>query len=87
MAEELLEVTVSDPDRVLWKGKANSVSSENLQGPFDILPQHANFITIVQKQPIRIQTANEKKEFNFNNAIIYNWNNKVNILTSTELKI
>ncbi|MCH8889289.1 hypothetical protein IID26_02610 [Patescibacteria group bacterium] len=81
--EEFLSVRVSNPDAVLWLGEADSVSSRNLQGDFDILPQHANFITIIQNNPIIIQIrGGEKKEFHFDSAIIYTYKDSVQIFAN-----
>ena len=81
--EEFLSVRVSNPDAVLWLGEADSVSSHNSQGDFDILPQHANFITIIQNNPIIVQIrGGEKKEFHFDSAIIYTYRDSVQIFAN-----
>ena len=81
MKASLLNVRISNPDKQIWEGQAKSVSSENLSGPFDILPLHANFITLIENKPIKIVTAEGKKEFTFPNAIIYASKNYVLIYT------
>jgi len=53
-------------------------------GNFDILPQHANFITLVENSPILVRpaTAGQKPQtFKFPLAIIVTMENKVNIYT------
>lgn len=42
-----LEVSVVDPSNVIFQGHARSLSSFNDKGPFDILPLHSNFITLI----------------------------------------
>jgi len=74
-------VKISSPDKQIWEGEAKSVSSVNSKGAFDILPLHANFISIVEDKPITVQTKSEKKEFKFKNAIIYASKNIVQIYT------
>ena len=81
MATNILNVQISNPDKQIWQGQAKSVSSVNSNGPFDILPLHANFITIIENQPIKIQTPEGQKEFQFPNAIIYTSKNTVQIYT------
>ncbi len=86
---DILNVNVLSPQDILYSGQATSVSSKNSSGNFDILAQHANFITIVEKFPIVIRTV-EKKEvtFSFPLAVLYITNNKVTIyaqLQSPEL--
>lgn len=75
-------VRVASPEKIIWEGGAFAVSSKNSQGKFDILPHHANFLTIVEDQPIKI--SDKKKvlqEFRFPRALIYNRDNRVSIYT------
>lgn len=78
----ILKVRISSPDETMWEGEAYSLSSVNSQGPFDILPFHTNFITIVENQPIKVHTPTKWEEFTFTNAIIYNRRNEVYIYTN-----
>ncbi|OGG12286.1 hypothetical protein A3J20_02600 [Candidatus Gottesmanbacteria bacterium RIFCSPLOWO2_02_FULL_42_29] len=81
MTDELLTVEISSPDKQIWHGTAESVSSENSAGVFDILPFHANFITIIEDKPIKIKTLDKTEEFKFANSILYVSLNKVLIYT------
>ncbi len=76
-----------NPNRILWEGTAKSVSSKNNFGPFDLLPEHANFVTLVKKEPIIIRSTKEEKTFSFDSAIIYIHKNKVLIFAQIESKI
>lgn len=49
---KILNVKIISPTQTIFQGQALSVSSANSTGKFDILPYHANFITMVQKVPI-----------------------------------
>lgn len=51
-----LTVKIYKAKEVVWEGYAVSVSSTNAQGPFDVLPMHQSFITLVQGHPIKIVT-------------------------------
>jgi len=76
----ILQVKILTPKQTVFEGQALSVSSTNSVGKFDILPKHANFITLIENQPIEIQDMNrEFKKFQFSQAIIYNISNKVSI--------
>lgn len=78
--KESLQVQINSPDELIWLGRASAVSSKNSQGDFDILPQHANFITIVKKNPVIIHLLlSGEKKFDFQSALIYMHNNKVRI--------
>lgn len=43
-----MRVKVFSPTKTYFDEQAVSVSGENLTGPFDILPQHHNFITLLE---------------------------------------
>lgn len=80
-----LNVRIVSPKGELFNGPAKSVSSKNSAGDFDILPYHANFITLTKNAPIKVQTVDEKEAiFNLPLAIIYARSNKVNIYTDLQ---
>lgn len=72
MADRTVHVVMQNGETgVVWEGEATSVSSTNSQGPFDILPQHANFITIIKNQPLHIVRPNkEKKTMQLTQAVL-----------------
>ena len=74
-----LKVSISSVEDRLWEGDAQSVSSENQSGAFDILPGHANFITMIEGKPIIIRTGSEEKTFNYHNAVLYVYEGEVRI--------
>jgi len=84
MSNNILKVRILSPQQLIFQGEALSVSSVNSEGKFDILPMHANFITMVKGAPIRIIPADKKAPavtYTFPLAIIYNFANLVNIYT------
>ncbi|MBI4039187.1 hypothetical protein HY384_04515 [Candidatus Daviesbacteria bacterium] len=77
-----LHVRIISPQKLILDTDVQSVSSKNLQGNFDILAQHANFITIVENSPIVVRISGQKPlVFKFPLAIIFATENKVNIYT------
>lgn len=75
-----INVRVITPKETLFQGTALSVSSVNTEGRFDILAQHANFITLIEKHPIDIRLTDQREiHFNFSQAIIYTYKNDVSI--------
>lgn len=82
MAIKLLKVLILSPKQIIYEGEALAVSSKNSTGKFDILPQHANFITLVENQPITTTLQTGKRlVFKFPMAIIYNSDNVIKIYT------
>ena len=84
---EILRVRIVSPRQTLFEGTAKSVSSTNSMGKFDVLPEHANFVTLIQNSPIVIiQEDKQNVSFTFPLAIMYAANNKVNIYTDIQLE-
>lgn len=57
----ILQVHARSRNRTHYNGPALVITSRNEYGPFDILPQHANFITVVVKY-IKIKKPNNEWE-------------------------
>ncbi len=74
-----LSVRVITPEKLIWEGEARSVSSINNEGPFDILPLHTNFITIIENTPIKVDVRGAVQEYSFSRCVIYAHENKVTI--------
>lgn len=82
MAQKLIKLLILAPKKTIFSGDVLAVSSKNSSGKFDILPEHANFITLVENQPITIMMPDNKRlTFNFPVSIIYNNASTVKIYT------
>ena len=65
-------VRIMSPVALVWEVDASSLSAENREGPFDILPDHARFLSLVGEAPLHIELADgSKKSFTFKNAMIF----------------
>ncbi|MBI2593624.1 hypothetical protein HYW44_03200 [Candidatus Daviesbacteria bacterium] len=62
MAQNFLNVKIISPTQTIFEGKVLSISSVNSTGKFDILPFHANFITLVQKNPVILRVKKKGNE-------------------------
>lgn len=83
--DNLLQVKVQNPREILYHGKAIAVSSVNSQGKFDIMGQHANFITWIQNNEIVIITDKKQKIiFPVSQGIIYNFKNSVSVFLNPQ---
>ena len=78
-----LSITINSAhEGVVWEGSAESLSSKNSQGSFDVLPRHANFITIIDNTAIQIRKRKEViKEITPQKAVLYIREGEVNIYT------
>lgn len=89
MNNPILHVRIISPKHLILDTPAISVSSKNTQGKFDILPYHANFITIVENEAILIRTTSkstDKITIQLPIAIIFVANNTVNIYTYAQFQ-
>ena len=59
--DQTLRVTVLSPEKTVFDGQAVAVSTYNDVGIFDVLPFHANLITMI-KQSITIYHPDKKTE-------------------------
>ena len=54
--ELTMHVKIYSPFKVYFEGEAKSVSAESATGPFDILPKHHNFITLLEPCDVVVRT-------------------------------
>ena len=57
-----MQVKVYSPFRDYYNEQAFSISAENATGPFDILPQHHNFISLLLPCELVIRTINDSDQ-------------------------
>src|SRR5487761_1428113 len=57
-----MHVKVHSPFRDYFDGLAISLSGENLTGPFDILPKHHNFISLLIPCVLSIRSADNNND-------------------------
>lgn len=55
-----MQVKIWAPFKVYFDGVANSLTAANETGPFDILPHHQNFITLLQPGDLIVRRAGTK---------------------------
>ncbi len=70
IGERTIPVRIQTPESLVWEGNALSLSATNSAGPFDILPQHANMITIIEGNPIEVVTTFGTRKFVFDKAVL-----------------
>ncbi|MDE2024993.1 MAG: hypothetical protein KGJ07_00690 [Patescibacteria group bacterium] len=76
----MLHVTIVAPEKTLFDGPVESMTSNNTKGTFDILPYHENFISLIidkvtvrekNKPPQEIQVGNAILKISKNQAEIF----------------
>lgn len=75
-----IHVKVYSPYQVYFDDDANSVSAENDTGPFDILPRHHNFMTLVNPCEVVIRRENKSdKLIRISRGVLHVRSNKVTL--------
>ena len=64
-------VKIYAPYKVYYEGEAKSISAVNQTGPFDILPKHHNFITLLTACEIVVQTPTGEEKIRIQNGIMH----------------
>ncbi len=79
-----LFVRIKSPEKVLFEGNADAVSSINENGKFDVLAQHANFISIIRDYIIIHQKKGQTQEIKIEQGIMRVVANVVHIFLGIE---
>ena len=67
---------------ILYEGTAYALSTQNRLGPLDILPGHANMISILNNCSILLDTTNGEKKFNVAKGLLKVSANRVTVFIS-----
>jgi F0F1-type ATP synthase epsilon subunit len=77
-----LKVIARGPFNLYYDGEAEAVTATNKVGKFDILPEHADFFSILSPGEIIIETAKDPIAFNVSNGIVTVRDNEVMIFVN-----
>ncbi len=66
-----MHVKVYAPFKVYYDGQAESISAENLTGPFDILAGHHNFMTLLSPCEIVIRNGEQEEKVTITRGIMH----------------
>ncbi|MCL5970225.1 MAG: hypothetical protein M1450_01850 [Patescibacteria group bacterium] len=76
--KDTISVVIRNRSGIVLAEEVKALSSLNETGPFDVLPMHENFISII-KDTITIHKKNGKNEIKISNGIIRVHENQINI--------
>ena len=74
---------IRNPESLIFKGIVDSISSFNEKGPFDILPVHENFITIIKGKVVSVANG-KSQDFLLDLGIMKVTGNVVHVFLGTE---
>ena len=66
-----MHVKVYAPFKVYFDGTANSISAVNDTGPFDILPKHHNFMTLLSTGDIIVRSTEGEETIKITRGIMH----------------
>ncbi len=70
-------VKVYSPFHVYYDGEATSVSAENLTGPFDILHDHKNFMSLLTPCEVVVRHGRGEEKIKIDRGVMHVSDNKV----------
>ena len=86
MAEDIEKFSLFVMSRggVLYNGDVYSLTSINEEGRFDILPHHANFISLISSVLVIGELDGSKKEIKIENGLLRTRENRVEVYVGVE---
>lgn len=84
MKDDIFKLKVVSREGVIYDGKASSITSNNEKGVFDVLAQHANFISLINKGLTIRDNDNNEKKIKFDNALLKVFKNNVEVYVGVE---
>ncbi len=73
----LRQVKVHSPFQTYFDSTAYSVSAVNGTGPFDVLPGHKNFLSLLLPGEVIVRTARDEEKLKINKGIMHVHDNSV----------
>ncbi len=65
-----LQVKVISPFEVIYAGAAEALSAKNALGPFDVLPGHVSFMTLIVAGEVVVHTGTDKRRYTLRHGIL-----------------
>ena len=67
---KLIPLTIHDRTGVIFAADVRGISAYNARGLFDVLPVHANFISVLRKKLVLHKTDGSKEEIHLDSGVI-----------------
>lgn len=77
-----MHVKVFSPFEIMYEGNAKALSAQNALGPFDILPNHTNFMTLLVASELQVVTDIDTRKFNIEHGILKVASNVVTVFAN-----
>jgi len=77
--KDKLAIKIYSPFRTFYEGEAESLSAENDTGPFDILPGHHNFLSLIKPGKIIVRDPQGEEKFEVSKGVLHVKSNLVSV--------
>lgn len=74
-----ITILVRNRQGIVFEEEVQSITSINEKGPFDVLPQHENFISIIKERLIVHRKNGETKEIEIGQGVLKVISNKAQV--------
>ena len=77
--KDKLGIKIYSPFKIFYDGIGSSLSAANDTGPFDILPGHHNFISLVKPGLIIVRDAKGEQKFEVSRGVLHVKSNSITV--------
>jgi F0F1-type ATP synthase epsilon subunit len=77
--QETFTLIIRTRQEVIYDGNVQAISSVNGKGPFDVLPHHAFFISLIERYLIVHEQKGKDRRFNIDTGVLHVEEGKVHI--------
>lgn len=74
-----IKIKIYSPFKIYFDGPAESISAENDTGPFDVLPRHHNFMTLLNPGEVVVRKTDGEQKYRIARGIMHVHSNKVTV--------
>ncbi|HOB27183.1 MAG TPA: hypothetical protein PKJ07_03445 [Bacteroidales bacterium] len=73
-------VELINPTKIIYKGEVDTIWLPGIVSPFQVLPNHAPLLSVLDKGTIKIKINDQFKNFDIDGGIVEVKNNKLRVL-------
>ena len=82
MNTETIHLTIRNRENILYDADVRAITALNGSGPFDVLPEHANFISVIEKYVIIHEASGKTNQMKIEIAVLHVHEGAVDIYLS-----
>ena len=79
MPQKPLRLMIRNKDKVTFDEEVESITSKNRKGKFDVLPQHANFISLLNEQLLVRKKGGEEEKVEVEDGVLRVVENRIEV--------